>query len=261
MAKKPRPRISALIIARDEADNLPGCLATLGWVDEVVVVVDRSSRDRTLEIARQRADRVIVRTFDDFASQRNAALAAARGDWVFSIDADERASAGLVAEILRVVRDPEGSFDGFRVPIRSVILGRRFGYSGTQGDLPLRLFRRSHGRWVGSVHETVRLRGVIGQLSHPLTHSTIPDVQTFLRKINKYTTLEARDMMLHGRGARPGDLTLRPLWTFAKLYLAKQGFRDGPEGLVFCALSGMSVAVRNWKHREMLRGDAAGRAA
>src|SRR4051812_32101403 len=75
-------RISVLILARDEADNLPECLASVRWADEVVVVVDGSSRDRTREIAEKEADRVAVRAFDDFASQRNAALALASGDWV-----------------------------------------------------------------------------------------------------------------------------------------------------------------------------------
>ena len=90
-------------------------------------------------------------------------------------------------------------------------------------------------------------------MRHALTHRTIPDMTTFLAKIERYTTLEARK--LAGEGVRPclGDLTLRPIWTFAKLYLGKQGFRDGLEGLMFCALSGVSAAVRSWKLREIAR--------
>ena len=97
------PRISVLILARDEAANLPGCLESVAWADEVVVVVDRASRDQTQAIARREADVVAVRTFDDFASQRNAALDLASGDWVFAIDADERATPELAAEIRRVI--------------------------------------------------------------------------------------------------------------------------------------------------------------
>src|SRR5262249_15556306 len=141
------PRISALILARDEATNLPGCIASLHWVDEVVVVVDRASRDQTRSLAGQLADRVAERTFDDFASQRNTALDLATGDWVFAVDADERATSALADEIRGVTADPWGAHAGFRVPIRSVILGRRFGFSGTQHDRPLRLFRRDSGRW------------------------------------------------------------------------------------------------------------------
>lgn len=248
-----RPRISALIIARDEERNLPGCLASLGWADEVVVVVDAASRDDTVGVARGRADRVIVRPFSDFASQRNVALSASTGDWVFAIDADERATAELAAEVRAVVSDPSNPHDGFRVPIRSVILGRPFSFSGTQDDRPLRLFRRGRGRWVGAVHETVELRGSAGTLGRGLRHRTIPSMDVFLRKLNVYTTLEAREAVRRGRPARPWELALGPLWTFAKLYLGKQGYRDGAEGLLFCALSGVSVAVRHWKHRELLR--------
>jgi glycosyltransferase involved in cell wall biosynthesis len=251
------PRISALILARDEAENLPGCLASVAWADETVVVVDRASRDRTRAIAEESADVAVVRTFDDFASQRNAALDLASGDWVFAIDADERATPALAAEIRRAVSDPCRPERGYRVPIRSEILGRPFAFSGTQHDLPLRLFRRDSGRWVGAVHETVDLRGEAGRLRNALQHRTIPDMQTFLRKLDEYTTLEAIKFEREGRPFRSVDLTLRPLWTFLKLYLGKQGFRDGPEGFVFCALSGLSVAVRHWKHLERLRAGGA----
>lgn len=247
------PRISALILARDEAANLPGCLDSLGWADEIVVVVDRRSRDRTEAIARRRADVVEVRPFVDFAAQRNAALALASGDWVFAVDADERATPALAEEVREAIRgNPRHA--GYRVPIRSVILGRPFAHSGTQCDLPLRLFRRDAGQWVGAVHETVDLVGSVGDLRHALQHRTLPDMRTFLRKLDKYTTLEARAFHRAGRRPpRPVDLTIRPVWTFAKLYLAKGGFRDGVEGFVFCAMSGVSVGVRHWKHRELAR--------
>jgi glycosyltransferase involved in cell wall biosynthesis len=245
--------VTALILAKNEAENLPNCLATVNWANEVIVVVDRASQDQTQAIARRGADLVAVRTFDDFASQRNAALALASGEWVFAIDADERATPELAAEIRRVTSETPRKHAGYRVPIRSVILGRPFRYSGTQHDLPLRLFRRGMGRWVGTVHETVALDGSAGILKSALQHRTIPDMQTFLRKINEYTTLEAIKFERDGRRFRFMDLTLRPAWTFVKLYIGKQGFRDGLEGLVFCSLSGLSVAVRHWKHRELIR--------
>ena len=248
---EPRPTVSALIVARDEAHHLPDCLASLAWADETIVVVDSRSTDATEAIARARATRTVVRPFDDFAGQRNAALALATGDWVLAVDADERATPELAAEVRRAIADRAEI--GHRVPIRSIVLGRPFRFSGTQHDLPLRLFRRDRGRWVGRVHETVDLAGPVGQLSANLTHRTLPDVATFLRKIDHYTTLEARQFHERGEPFRPIDVTVRPAWVFAKLYLGKQGFRDGLEGLAFCALSGLSVAVRHWKHRELIR--------
>jgi glycosyltransferase involved in cell wall biosynthesis len=248
------PSISALIVAKDEAENLADCLASLAWADETIVVVDAASRDQTEAIAGHLASRMIVRTFDDFASQRNAGLALATGDWIFAVDADERATPALADEIRRTLSNPVSHHAGYRVPIRSIVLGRRFSHSGTQHDRPLRLFRRDLGRWVGSVHETVELRGTTGQLVDHLTHQTIPDMKTFLRKIDHYTTLEAGQFHREGRPFRAIDLTIRPAWTFAKLYLGQQGFRDGLEGLAFCAFSGVSVAVRHWKLRELIRG-------
>ncbi len=252
-----RPRISALIVAKDEAENLPGCLESLAWADETVVVVDAASRDRTEAIARTLAIAVLVRPFDDFAGQRNAALGLATGDWVFAVDADERATPDLGG------RDPPDPGRPLARPTPATgcrsgasSSAGRSGYSGTQHDRPLRLFRRDLGRWVGTVHETVDLQGTAGQMLGHLTHRTIPDMQTFLRKIDHYTTLEAIQLHREGQAFRSIDLTLRPLWTFAKLYLGKQGFRDGLEGLAFCALSGLSVAVRHWKLRELIQSEA-----
>jgi glycosyltransferase involved in cell wall biosynthesis len=247
----PEPRLSVLVVARDEEQNLGGCLASAAFADERVVVVDAASRDGTLEIARRTADLVLVRRFDHFAAQRNAGLERASGDWILSIDADERVTPELAAEVRAALSDPERPEVGYRVPIRSEVLGRPFRHSGTQQDLPLRLFRRDRGRWTGLVHETVEISGPIGRLRHVLEHRTLPDVCVFLDKIDRYTTLEALDLYRSGRRFRTIDLTLRPFWTFLKLYLYKQGFRDGLEGLMFCGLSGLSVAVRSWKIREL----------
>jgi hypothetical protein len=241
------------VVAKDEGHNLADCLASASWADVRVVVVDPASGDDTLEVARRHADVVAVRTFDDFASQRNFALALASGDWVLSIDADERVTPDLAREIRRVVSDPENPYPGFRVPIRSVILRRDFAYSGTQHDRPLRLFRRDRGYWTGLVHETVALDGPAGSVAGVLRHHSLPDMPVFLRKIDHYTTLEARGLAGSNRPFRTIDLALRPAWTFFKLYVMKQGFRDGLEGFMFCVLSGVSAAVRAWKHRELTR--------
>jgi hypothetical protein len=248
---EPRPRLSVIVVAKNEAHNLAGCLSRAQWADERVVVVDAASEDATVEVARREADVVALRPFDNFAGQRNAALAMASGDWVLSIDADERITPALAEEIRRVIADAAAPCRGYRVPIESVILGRRFSFSGTQHDHPVRLFRRGCGRWTGLVHETVALEGPAGSLQNALQHNTLPNAQVFLHKLNHYTSLEAERLADSTRRFRISDLALRPVWTFLKLYLFKQGFRDGIEGFMFCALSGVSVAVRAWKHREL----------
>ena len=248
----PEPRISVLVVAKDEAHNLADCLAAAS--------VGRRARRRggsapaatpPLEIARRVADVVAVRAFDDFASQRNAALALASGDWVLSVDADERVTPALAAEIRRVIADPDAPYQGYRVPIRSEILGRRFGFSGTQHDLPLRLFRRDSGRWVGLVHETVELHGAVGAVEMTCDTGRSPPCGSSSRRSMITRRWRREGWPLARRAYRTTDLALRPFWTFFKLYVLKQGFRDGVEGFMFCLFSGVSAAVRAWKHREL----------
>ena len=147
----PIPVCWCLILARDEAANLPGCLASTCWADEVIVVVDRASRDQTELIAKRGADLVAIRTFDDFARQRNAASTWHRAIGCSPSMPTSEAAPELATEIRRrAISDPSAPFTGYRVPIRSIILGRRFRFSGTQNDRPLRLFRRGHGQWIGA---------------------------------------------------------------------------------------------------------------
>ncbi len=247
------PTISALVIAKNAERWLSQCLESVRWARELVVVVDASSLDSTEEIARVLADVVVLQTFEDFASQRNEALARATSDWVLAIDSDERCTPELRTEIENAVRLSRDSTAGFRIPIKSVILGRNFGFSGTQNDRPLRLFRRPKGRWVGKVHETVDLEGEVGFLKNPLVHETIKDMKTFITKVDHYTTLEAKELFARGKKAGPVELVLKPVWLFIKLYMFKQGFRDGLEGFVFCATSSFSLAARAFKQIELSR--------
>ncbi|MBI3466770.1 MAG: glycosyltransferase family 2 protein [Planctomycetes bacterium] len=234
------PTLSANLITLDEERNLAPCLQSLAWVDEMVVV-DGGSRDRTVEIARRYTDRVLVHTFDDYASQRNRALDESRGEWVISIDADERVPVELAREIRRMVADATPHMSGFWVPIRSRIFGRRFRFSGTQGERKMRLFRGDRARWHGPVHETVTLHGPTGQLRHAIEHESTPDLETYFRKLERYSSLEAERIRAGCDSPAWWRPWLLPLWTFARLYLGNLGVFDGPEGLRFCALSGLGT--------------------
>ena len=253
MASMTRQSVAALVLARDAERDLAACLDSLAWVDRVVVVVDAASVDGTLAVARKSADAVIVRPLEDFSAQRNAGLAEVDADWVLAVDADERVSPGLAAEVRAVINSPDGP-DGYRIRRSTTILGRRFRASGMAGYRPLRLFRSRQGRWVGRVHEEVALSGKVGELAEPLDHETLENLGEFLRKLDRYTSMEAADRLATGRRPDPLDLAARPVWTFLKLYLARGGFRDGVEGFLYAALSGLSVLVRHGKHRELRRG-------
>ncbi len=242
------PTITAAIIAQDEARNLTELLPALGWTDEIVVV-DGGSRDATLHVARSAGCRVVSRPLDTFARQRNHALRLATSDWVFSIDADERPTPRLVAEIHRRLARPRA--DAFRVPIRSTIFGRPIRRCGTQDDRPLRLFRRNAARWVGDVHEVLHVDGRVGRLRNWLTHTTQPDLKTFLAKMHRYTRLEAAARTAAGRRPRWRDTWIAPPREIFRRLIWKWGLLDGPAGWAFCLLSGLYEWVLAREHRRI----------
>lgn len=233
--------LAVAIIARDESRNLRELLPTLDWADEVVVLVDAASQDDTAEVARQHGAQVAQRTFDHFASQRNAVVDLCRSDWILSLDADERLSPALSDEIRAVVQCSRSA--AFRVRIESCIFGRRMRFGGTQNDRPVRLFRRGFAHWHGDVHETLHVVGQIGSLRASLAHHTLADLPAFLRKMQHYTALEAAArvsaLQRPWRGERwwaaGREVFRRLIW--------KHGWLDGPTGWAFCLLSGLSAWV------------------
>jgi len=211
--------------------------------------VDDGSGDATAEVALAHGCRVVLHPFDDFARQRNRALEAAAGDWVLSIDADERPTPGLAAEIRhRIARCRLGAF---RVPIRSTIFGRPLRYCGTQDDLPVRLFRRGSARWTGGVHEVLRVRGRTGRLDAWLEHTTMPTLANFLVKMHCYTRLEAQALAASGRRPAWHDTWLAPPYECLRRLVYKQGLLDGPAGWAFCLLSGLNEWVLARRHRSL----------
>jgi glycosyltransferase involved in cell wall biosynthesis len=243
-----RPAISVICITLNEERNLPGLLDRLNWADEVVVV-DGGSRDATCAVARSRGARVCQRPFDNFARQQNFALSLARGDWVLSLDADERPTTEMIAEIRQRVRDTR--YDAFRVRIRSSIFGRVMRFSGTQDDRQVRLVRRGQARWQGEVHETLETTGAVGQLHSWLDHDPLPNLAAFLTKMHRYTTLAAEARVAGNRAPRGADAWLSPAREVFRRLIWKQGLCDGPEGWCFCLLSGLSEWVLAHKHRRL----------
>jgi glycosyltransferase involved in cell wall biosynthesis len=249
------PTITAVVVVLNERDHLRTLLPQLAWCDERLVV-DGGSTDGSAEAAAELGARVVTRAFDDFARQRNAALDAAHGDWVFFVDADERSTPRLAAEVRQ--RTAHERRVGYRVPIRSTIFGRMFRFSGTQNDCPLRLVRRDAGRWVGAVHERFAARGPVGRLETPLGHITLPTIRSFLGKMQRYTALAATARVEAGVAPRWSDSWVRPPLEVFRRLVWKQGWLDGPEGFAFCGLSGLSEWLLARQHRRLWRAAQAG---
>jgi glycosyltransferase involved in cell wall biosynthesis len=229
--------LTAAVIARDEERQIGECLASIAFADERLVLVDAATVDRTRELARVAGARVEERRFDNFASQRNAALHLASGDWVLFVDADERVTPELGDEVLRTVNAPSGC-RGFWIPRRNYLIGREVRHAGWFPDYQLRLLERRAARFdpLRVVHELALVDGPVGHLRAPLVHFNYSDLHDFVRRQERYCVLEAeRWLATYGR-PRARALLGQPLREFWRRYVVLQGYRDGPLGLVLSTL-------------------------
>ncbi len=243
--EQPRaPGLSACVIAKDEADRIDECLASLAFCDELVVV-DSHSSDATREIAAARGARVIERDWPGHVAQKEFAIRAARHDWVLCVDADERISPELAAEIVRLRDAGFSGPPGWRLPRLSSYFGRWIRHGTWYPDLQLRLFDRRRGRWGGNdPHDRVELEGKPGTLRGQLLHHPYRSLEDHLATIDRYTTTMANGLAAQGRRARLVDLALRPPARFARSYLLQAGFLDGWRGLLLASLAAHYVRLK-----------------
>ena len=243
-------RLIAAIIARDEEAQLPGCLASIAWADERLVVLDARTVDQSAEVARRHGASVVVRGFTTFPSQRNAVLdllaGTSRADWVLFVDADERTPPALASEIRMVVnRSGEDAPVGYWIPRRNYIWGGWVRHGGWSPDHQLRLLKPGSARYDEGVdvHEVVKLAGAAGTLVEPFLHYNYDRLDQFLRKQRQYASLEARRLARQGIRPRPHNFVLQPYREFRRRYLELDGKRDGWRGLALCSLLAWFTAV------------------
>jgi glycosyltransferase involved in cell wall biosynthesis len=246
-----------VIITYNESKNIRRCLESVSWADEIVVV-DSDSSDDTTEIAAAFTDKIYRLRWTGFGPAKEHAKSKAAGDWILSVDADEVVSEKLREEIQRIT-ESQGSLDGYLIPRRSNFLGRWIKHGGWYPDLVLRLFKKERGNFTDRVvHEEVRVSGSTGRLRNDLLHHTDPDLDHYLKKLNRYTSLDALQLLRQGRRAGVPDILFRPLLTFVKMYLFKRGFLDGLAGLILAISSSFHVFskyVKLWHLREITAGE------
>ena len=243
--------ISAVIITLDEEQNLPGALESVRFCDELLVV-DWGSGDRTREIAEAAGARVVPSgPWPGFVAGRNAALDAARFDWVLALDADERITPALREEI-QAERAAGFRHAGYRVPRVAWYLGRWIRGTDWYPDPQLRLFDRRRGRWQGSlIHESVRVQGSVGRLRSDMQHLSYADVSHHMRVIDSYTTLWARQAFDQGRRAWTLEPFAACLWAFFRNLVIRRGFILGETGLTVSTLNAYYTYAKLAKLQEL----------
>lgn len=231
--------LSVAIIARNAASQLDGCLASVAFADEIVVV-DSGSTDGTVELAARRGARVIAKEWLGFGPQKQFAVASASNDWVLCLDADERLSDTLRESILDELKAPRGLV--YAMPRCNRFLGRWLRHGEGYPDWSVRLFHRAHARWSDdAVHEKIVTGQPVVRLHGDLLHDSAETLEKYLDKQNRYTTLQAELLRSAGRRASVAQLLLSPALRFVKFYLVRLGFLDGVPGLVHIAIGCMNT--------------------
>ena len=246
-----RARLSACIIAYNEADRIEDCLRSVSFCDEIVLV-DSHSTDGTRELAKALGARVIERDWPGYRTQKQFAVDAAASDWVLCLDADERVSQELRAEIETARERGFSSHAGWSVPRITDYFGHFLRHGNAYPDRLIRLFDRRRGRWIGhEIHENTQVDGPVGRLRGHLEHFSYRSLCDHQNRMQRYATLMAQALYDSGKRCGLGKVLINPQWRFVRGYLLRLGFLDGWRGLVF-ALTEANYVRRKYLQLYML---------
>ncbi len=269
------PKLSAVIITRNEEKNIRRCLESVRPVADEIVVVDSGSSDETIRICREFGCKVFSRDFDGYGTQKQFAVDQASSDWVLSIDADEVISEELLAE-LEEMFEKEGHrvtvsqgdsvagekeamfqrrlFDGYNIPFSLFFMGRLLRHSGVGNEVHLRLFNRTRGRFTTvPVHEGVEVSGSVGMLKGSIIHYSYRDISHHLEKINTYTSQAAAGYRLKGKTFSKIWVAFKFPTSFIAIYFLKRGFLDGYPGFMWSFLAAVYSVLKVAKTIELTR--------
>ena len=240
-------KLSASVITRNEADRIDACLASLAFCDEIVVV-DSHSGDATRELAARRGARIIERDWPGYRSQKQFATEAASFDWVLSVDADERVTPALRAEIEALRAGGFAGARGWTIPRLTEYFGRFLRHGNSWPDRQIRLYDRRAARWVGyEVHEKIAVDGAVGALRSPLEHYAYRNLDDHLSRLDRYAALMAVQMHAAGRRAGLAQVLINPAWRLLRGLFIKRGILDGWRGWLF------HIAEAGYVRRKYLR--------
>lgn len=247
-----KPPVSVVIIARNEEEMIEDCLKSAAWAAETILV-DDDSTDRTLEITRRYTDKIFTRKMDNEGRHRNWAYAQASNDWVLSIDADERVTPELAAEIAELLKT-KPTFKAYGIPRRNYIGDHWLRWGGEYPAQQVRLFLKNEFKYEeAEVHPRALMEGATGYLKGDLIHYSHRDLTDYLKSLNGHTSLEAKKWFLSGRKMTLGKAVWRAIQrTFLTRLIRKKGYKDGVYGLAVAFFSGMYQIVSYLKYRELV---------
>ncbi len=247
------PRISATIVACNEANNLSRAIRSLACADEIVVV-DSGSTDTTPDIATSMGARVIQQPWQGYAAQKNLGTHHAQHQWILSLDADEELDADAQAAIYSW-KGSEPAADGYRFARRARYLGRWILHSGWYPDYKVRLFNRRKGAWQGKyVHESVIVNGSVETMPGEILHYTCDTFEEHLQRIEHYTNLAAQEMFDRGENVKYLHRLLDPIWVFFHTYFLRLGVLDGHQGFLIARMAARYVSRKYQKLAERRAG-------
>ena len=243
--------LSVVIISHNAAPAIAACLDSVQFAADIVVV-DSGSTDGTVEVAQTRGARVIQQEWFGFGLQKQFAVKQARHDWVLCIDTDERVSEALQASLRGVLAAP--TFRVYAMSRCNRFMGRWLRHGEGYPDWVMRLFDRRAARWSDdAVHETVLTQEAVGRLRGDLLHESAEELEAYLAKQNRYTSLQAQMLAQRGKSVGTAQLVLSPVARFIKFYLLRGGFMDGVPGLVHICIGCMNSFIKYAKLKELQR--------
>lgn len=243
-------KLSVTIITLNEEKNVRDALESVKWADEIVIV-DSGSSDKTVDICREYTEKIFYNTWPGMNAQKAFAKSLVTWEWLLNIDADERVSSKLAAEIQCILKKG-GDCDGYFIPRKVHYLGRWIEHSGWYPDYKLRFFRTKNGMWNGiDPHDEVVVNGKLGYLHGNMYHFTYENIEDHIATMNRFTSVAAREYEKRDKKSGFLSLVTRPPLAFFKKYIVKQGFRDGLPGFIIAISSAYYVFLKYAKLWEL----------
>ncbi len=242
-------KVSVIIITKNEEKNIRGCLESVRWADEILLV-DAFSGDATVQIAKEFAANIHQKEWEGFANQKAYALSLAKNDWVLSLDADEQISPQLKKEILAL---SEEEYSAFEILRENYFLNKKITTCGWNKDYQLRLFRKEKTKVTVHklVHEGFVVEGKIKKLSAPMFHYTTASLEKMIGKINHYSSLHAEQNYANKKKITGLSILLHGVSAFLRPYISLKGYKDGMHGLLISFLNGLTTILNYAKLWEL----------